>query len=187
MKEKLLNHWTKVLGGLDNLKQIENIYTQNTIETGDLSGTIKEWTTAQGQHKSCINLGDVFKTTTGFDGKNAWNQDQNDNIRDLAGVELESEITTAYLGSYSHLFQDRLPGRVEYLGEDEAGTHYILKLLPHNGVPVIYHLDKVEVTGWCNAFDVLEDGFWAPYYDMHIIEDLDEEGIPSYSRECIKR
>ncbi|MFQ5793912.1 MAG: aspartyl protease family protein [Candidatus Bipolaricaulia bacterium] len=136
------NRWANALGGLDRLKQIENVYTRSAIEIGGLSGTVEEWQTAQGQYKQSVDLGGVYRFLTVFDGEKGWILDQNGKVRELAGTDLENEVTSTYLGSFSHLIPGRMSGRAENLGEDEAQQHDIVKLLPQGGRPVTCYLDK---------------------------------------------
>jgi len=138
--EQLIDRWAQALGGLEKLKQIENVYTLSVIETGGLSGTVEEWQTVQGQHKQRLDLGGVYKILTVFDREKGWILDQNGKVQALAGTELESEVTAAYLGSFSHFIMGRMPGRADYLGEDES--HHILRLLPDGGRPVTVYLSK---------------------------------------------
>jgi len=138
--EELVRRWTEALGGPERLKGIENVYTKSAIETGGLSGTVEEWTTSQGQHRQRLDLGGVYQSLTVFDGGQGWMLDPNGKVQELVGSELKGEITTAYLGSYSHLVPGRMPGRAAYLGEDEES--YIVKFLPQGGRLVTVYLDK---------------------------------------------
>lgn len=142
-KEKdLFRGWARALGGEERLRRIENTYIRGRIETGGLSGTFEEWRIAKGQHKQKIELGEVSKQLTIFDGHNAWILDQNGSFQELTGTDLENEVTAAYLGSLSYLIPGRMPGRAEYLGEDDTKQNYMLKIWPQGGRPVTFYIDK---------------------------------------------
>jgi len=140
--EEVLHRWAEALGGVEKLKGIENTYTKIEIKTAGLTGVVEDWQTIQGQHRQSVDLAGVYKSLTVFDGSKGWNQDHNRKIQELSGTDLEDEITTAYLGSYSYFFSDRKPGKVEYLGEDKSKKNYVVKLLPAGGKPITYYLDK---------------------------------------------
>ena len=59
-----------------------------------------------------------------------------DSVQELRGADLEREVTSAYLASFSYLFPGRMPGRIEHLGEDETKQAHVLKILPQSGRPV---------------------------------------------------
>jgi len=77
-----------------------------------------------------------------FNSRIGWIVDQNGSVQELRGADLESEVTSAYLASYSYLFTGRLQGRVEHLGEDEAKRALVLNIVRHSGRPVTFYLDK---------------------------------------------
>jgi hypothetical protein len=138
--ESFLDRWRQALGGQERLRQVEVVYTRMAIEMGGLTGTVEEWNTAQGQHRQSLDLGGVYRALTVFDGERGWVLDQNGKVRDLAGIELEEEVTSAYLGSFSHLVPGRRPGRAELVSADEA--HAVLRLVPEGGRPVTCYLDQ---------------------------------------------
>ena len=70
-----------------------------------------------------IELGSAFKQLTVFNAHTGWIVDQSGSVQELSGADLESEITSAYLASFSHFFPDRLPGQIEYLNE-EQNSHW---------------------------------------------------------------
>ena len=70
--EAILTRMAQALGGLEKLRQIENIYTRGKVEAAGLKGTVDEWQTSRGQHKQIVDLGAVYKQTTIFDGTRGW-------------------------------------------------------------------------------------------------------------------
>jgi hypothetical protein len=77
-----------------------------------------------------------------FNGRIGWIVDQNGSVQQLRGADLESEVTSSYLASFSYLFPGRMPGRVEHLGEDETKHAHVLKILPQAGRSVTFFIDK---------------------------------------------
>ena len=139
---EVLRSWARALGASERLRRIENIYVRGRVETGGLSGLFEEWRVAKGQHKQNIELGETYKQLTVFNGDKGWIVDQNGSIQALTGADLASEVTSAYLASFSYLFPDRMPGRVEHLGEDETKHAHVLNILPQGGRSVTFYLDK---------------------------------------------
>src|SRR5262249_25981297 len=105
---EVLKGWARALGGLERLRRIENIYIRGKVEKGGLSGLFEEWRVARGQHKQNIELGEAYKQLTVFNGRLGWIVDQNGSVQELKGADLENEITSAYLASFSHFFGGRL-------------------------------------------------------------------------------
>ena len=126
-EDEVLRSWARALGGSERLRRIENIYVRGRLETGGLSGVFEEWRVAKGQHKQNVELGEAYKQLTVFNGHIGWIIDQNGSVQGLRGADLESEVTSAYLASFSYLFPNRMPGRVEHTGEDETKQALILK------------------------------------------------------------
>jgi hypothetical protein len=140
--EQIISRLAQALGGGEKLRQAENIYTRGRLELAGLTGTVEEWQSVRGQHRQSINLGDVYRNDTVFDGSRGWVRDQNGHIRDLAGSSLEDEILSAYLGSFSHLFEGRMPGSVTAGGTDPTGRYHLLQLKPQGGRAATLYLDK---------------------------------------------
>lgn len=140
--EDILIRLASALGGIEKLRQVENIYLRGSIEIAGLSGTIREWQTARGQYKQILDLGAAYKKTIILDGNHGWEVDRNNQVSDLTGVSLEEQILSSYLGSFSHLIPGRLPGSVTASGEDASGKYYVLQLRPQGGRGATYYLDK---------------------------------------------
>ncbi len=138
---ELLRRWAEALGG-EKIQNIKNVYIRSLTKIGELEFTSEEWQAAQGQHKQNIYSGHFRTKLMVFNGYGGWVRYQNAHVRDLAGRELAEEVSAAYLGSFSHLISDRMPGRAGYLGEDQSKRFYILKLEPQGGLPIICYLDK---------------------------------------------
>jgi hypothetical protein len=141
----ILNRMATALGGLEKLRAIEGIYMRGKVEVAGLSGTVEDWQTAHGEHKQIVDLGDVYKQTTIFNGTRGWVMDRNNQISDLSGISLKEEILSSYLGSFSYLFLGRLPGKVMSAGEDAGGKHFLLRVTPEGGSTALYAIDKTTL------------------------------------------
>ncbi len=104
-----------------------------------MEGRSAEWQRVSGERRSEFELGNVYGVTTVFDGRVGWQKDRSGAVRELAAHELEVERTLAYLGSFSHLFGDRLPGSVDYVGEQD-GFH-LIEVRPEGGRTARIFLD----------------------------------------------
>lgn len=144
-QESVLDAWAAALGGKEKLKSISSTYTRSSIATAELSGVVENWSTSTGKLKENALLGSVFKTTTIYDPeqKTGWIVDPKGAIRQLEGTDLQSQVTSAYLSSFSLFLPDRLPGTVTYEGEDINKHFDILKVQPEGGRAVRIYLDKV--------------------------------------------
>ena len=140
--ETILSRMAQALGGLEKLRQVENVYMRGKVEAAGLSGTVDEWQTSRGQHKQIIDLGDVYKQTTIFDGTRGWVIDRNNQVSDLAGVSLEKEILGNYFATFSYLFAGRMRGTVTPSGEDPTGKYYLIQLKPKDGAEATYAIEK---------------------------------------------
>ena len=162
--ETIVSRMAEALGGLEKLRQVENIYVHGKVEVAGLSGTIDDWQTASGQHKQIVDLGDVYKQTTIFDGTRGWVMDRNNQISDLAGISLEKEILSSYLGSFSYLVPGRLPGKVTSAGEDPARKYYLLRVKPQGGSETTLFVDQKTFLPF--SMEVLsKDGTTTTYFE----------------------
>ena len=135
MTEQLLQRWAQALGGRERLGTVNTLYIRSRIAMGGLTGTVEEWCTAQGRRRESFELAGVYKNLTVFDRGRAWVLDQNGKVRELAGVELEDEVTSTYLDSFAHLVPGRMAGTAEPAG---GGA---VRFRPTGGRPVTFHLD----------------------------------------------
>ena len=138
--EVILDRWTAALGGRNRLQQVKNAYTRSAYQGTAGTGVIEEWSTADGQRRQSNDL------TTGrvinvFAGSKGWIS-RDGQVRDLSPTEIEGARTPAYIGSYSHLIVGRLPGRAEYLGEDNSKQNYVLRVVPQGGRPSTFYINK---------------------------------------------
>lgn len=140
--ETLLSRMADALGGAEKVRAVENISMHGKLQVSGFSGTVDDWQTARGQHRQVVDLGEAYKETTIFDGMRGWVVDRNNHISDLAGVSLEKEILSNYLGSFSYLVPGRLAGQVSAAGEDPTKKYYLLRIKPQGGTETTYSIDK---------------------------------------------
>ena len=129
-QDEVLRGWRQALGG-SLLEHVNTVHKRMTIQTGGLEGTAEDWQQVSGEHRSAAELGAVFSETNVFDGRVGWQKNQSGAVRELAAHELEIERTLSYLGSFSHLFGDRLQDEVTYLGEQS--DFHVLEVTPEGG------------------------------------------------------
>ena len=137
-QDEVLRGWRQALGG-SLLERVSTVYQRMTVQTGGLEGTAEDWQQVSGERRSVFELGSVYSETNVFDSRVGWKRDRSGAVRELAAHELEAEQTLSYLGSFSHLFKDRLPGEVSYLGEQD-GLH-VLEIKPEGGRTARVFLD----------------------------------------------
>ena len=97
----VLDRWASALGGRERLQTVRTIYTRSAVETGGLKGTMQTWSDSAGRHKEIADFGNLLRETTVFDGARGWNRNTNGKVHELAGTDLEEQVTEAYLASYS--------------------------------------------------------------------------------------
>lgn len=139
---ELLNRFAEAIGGMQRLQQVQSIYSRAKLEFSGTSGAIEDWQKPDGQHAVMIDLSPLFKQRRVFDGHKGWIVGPKGRVREMQPDELEDEILSSYLGSYSFFFQNRLPGTVAIGGEDRAAPYYVLQLNPQGGRRALYYLDK---------------------------------------------
>jgi predicted aspartyl protease len=106
-----IDAWATAVGGRPALSRITAVHGKGTYERGGVRGTIDVWETASGQRREDIVQGPIHELRV-FDGTRGWLVDRNGEVRELAGFELDDQVTLAYLGSFSALLTDRRPGTV---------------------------------------------------------------------------
>ena len=136
----ILERWTEALGGKDQLRLVRNSYQKYAYEGTAGRGVIEEWSTSDGKRRQDSDL------TTGqeiniFDGSSGWIS-LNGQVRKYSPAEVEAARTSAYVGSYSHLIPGRLPGSADFLGEDDSGHNYVLRVTPQGGWASKFYIDK---------------------------------------------
>jgi len=171
-KEQVLARWAYALGGRENLQHANTIHLRGSIETGGLKGTYERWTTARGELRTTIELDGAFRQTVVFDGQMGWVQDTSGTVHELSGDVFKGVVSSAYEASDSFLFTGRVPGQVEFAGEDASRDAYVLRLEPQDGSAVTVYLDKQmflpsrEETGGAMGSRVITFSDWRDFGGM---------------------
>ncbi len=134
----VIDRWMAALGGKERLGRVSSVYVKAVIVRGGEIGTLENWQTAGGEYKTTVMLGD-HEIITVCNGKTGWSS-VDGSARDLQGEALAGAITRSYLGSYSQFFPERLPGTVEWVGEEADA--YVIRIEPAGGTTVRFYLDK---------------------------------------------
>jgi hypothetical protein len=142
-KDECCHGGPKPRGGRENLQNVRTIHLRGTIETGGRKGSYERWTGMRGELRTVVDLPGVYRQTAVFDGRQAWIQDPSGTVHELTGDMFRSMVSSAYEVSDSFLFSGRLPGRVEFLGQDAGQGAYVLRLEPENGTALTVFVSKV--------------------------------------------
>ncbi len=137
----LLERWARALGGRDSVTQTRVVHAEYRLQAYGLEGTLDEWAHADGWRRSEVDLAGLFTTTQVRGPGGAWTRDQNAKVSDLAGFNLQNEITEAYLASWSHLAPGRMAGEVTILDPDPETGAPRLRIAPEGGLPAVFVLD----------------------------------------------
>lgn len=142
---RILGRWVDALGGIKSLQNVKSVCIRSTLETGGLRGIKEECSTSSGQHWESVALEDgAYKLLKVLDERGrGWVRDQNGRVRELEGFELAHEISSAFLGSFSHLVGGRMRGRVESSGRSERPESQTVQILPQKGSPVMFYFDTL--------------------------------------------
>lgn len=140
--ERILARWAEALGGEQRLRNIRNVYTKANYSGTAGSGVVETWQTARGQTKQSNELTSGHEINV-FDGKKGW-VSYSGRVREYSPEETSAFLSGAYFGSNSHLIPGRLPGRVEFVGEDSEQKNYILRIAPDQGNASEIYIDKIS-------------------------------------------
>jgi len=111
----------KSVGGEEavaRLRAVTTMYADGTALLNDLPGSFEMYVALPNRICQRISLGPMTVTQV-FDGRDAWQQDQNGMVSELSGYEERTLINLVYIQTYSYVFDDRVPGGREYLGEED--------------------------------------------------------------------
>jgi hypothetical protein len=133
----------EALGGIERLARFRSLYLKYQIEVGGLTGTDEFWHDARGAQRESLDVPGAFTDVVVFDGTNGWQRGASGTVMPMSGVDLADVVTQAYLGSYMHLIQGRMPGAVRRLGVDREHRLVRLRIAPEGGTAVTLALDTV--------------------------------------------
>lgn len=141
-KDEILRRWAAALGGQEKLAAIHVLHVKSKLATGGLKGAYEEWDSERGQHRDVTDIPGAFSQDEIYDGQKGWVRELSGKVHELSGSDLEDQVTSAYQGSFSWLVPGRMPGEVEFMGEDPSHATYVFNLKPKNGKPYSVFLDK---------------------------------------------
>jgi hypothetical protein len=139
--QAVLDGWAEALGGRDRLAQAKTWHIENKITAFGLEGTIHEWYTADGNHRMELDLAGLFGITIVRTPENCWLMDQNGKVSEMAGKDLQDEISQVYLGTWSHLLKGRMKGEVPLIGTDTETGQLTVIAAPDGGTEMTFFLD----------------------------------------------
>src|SRR5579884_3563336 len=141
-KDEILERCITALGGRERLSAVASAHTKSSLSMGGLKGTYEQWDSDRGQYRDSANVPGVFQQDQVFDGNKGWVRDLSGTVHELSGSDLEDVVTNAYQATFSWLLPDRLPGRLDFTGEDSSHAHYVFNIAPEHGKPYTIFLDK---------------------------------------------
>ncbi|MEW5922754.1 MAG: aspartyl protease family protein [Candidatus Zixiibacteriota bacterium] len=116
------------------LRNINSIKTTATVDLGGLNGTMEIIFVVPDKIYNLTDLG-ILRLAQTYNGESAWMEDQNGQILELSGMEKKNLITSAYMAGMSYLFDDRMPGTVDFQKDTvlKETTYELFLLLPDGG------------------------------------------------------
>ncbi len=147
--QMVLDGWAKALGGRERLAAAGIRHSRIQVQMFGFDGVVEDWLAPDGRHRFDLDLGGIFKITLVRTPEVCWIMDQNGKVSEQAGKDLQDEITSVYLETWSHLLPGqgpdqmahRMPGRVEYLGRDADNGYHAVRCLPEGGTPITFYID----------------------------------------------
>jgi hypothetical protein len=113
-----------------------------TIATPGQTGVIEEWLSSNGQHTIVTDLSPLTRSRVVFNGRTGWAVDERGKVHDLNPGQVQNQILSRYIDTYSYLLPNRIPGIVTSLGEDNTKTRYVLRLAPDGGRSALCYVDE---------------------------------------------
>lgn len=141
-KDEILERCITALGGRERLSAVASAHTKSSLSMGGLKGTYEQWDTGRGQYRDSANVPGVFQQDQVFDGHKGWVRDLSGTVHELSGSDLEDVVTDAYQATFSWLLPGRMPGRVNFTGEDPSHALYVFNIAPAQGKSYTIFLDK---------------------------------------------
>jgi hypothetical protein len=116
---------------LEKIRGARTIYASGNMSLNGMPGTFVSYVALPDKFYLHVDLSS-FSVTQAYDGHTAWQRDLNGMVSELSGYEKSSLMTQVYFQTYSYLFDDRLPGTVEYrrLTERDGKEYYEVVFKP---------------------------------------------------------
>ena len=101
---------------VDSLREMTSFTAEGAVTLNGLPGRFTEYFVPPDRSHLRLDLG-TFSMVQAYDGRTAWQKDQNGQVSELKGYEKQEILKATYFHSFSYLFPDRVPGDREYLGD----------------------------------------------------------------------
>jgi hypothetical protein len=137
----VLDGWAQAIGGRDRLAQVKTSHTKSKITAFGMQGTVDEWHTAEGNHRMDLDLAGIFRITIVRTPENCWLLDQNGKVSEMAGKDLQDEISDVYMRTWSPLLEGHMAGDVSLSGTDAETGQLTLEIVPDGGTEMTFFLD----------------------------------------------
>lgn len=137
----VLDGWAQAIGGHDRLAQVRTWHTTSKITAFGMEGTTDEWHTAEGNHRLDLDLAGIFRITVGRTREACWLLDQNGKVSEMAGKDLQDEISDVYMRTWCPLLEGRMPGEVRLTGTDAKTGQLTVEIVPDGGTEMTFFLD----------------------------------------------
>ena len=109
--EEVLAKHLAALGGADAVNAITSTRVEGKISTGGLEGVVTSVYEAPENEYEDNKIGPI-EQQEGYDGKTAWQQDSNGNVRPLGGDELRDLRNQLYFDTNSYVIPGRVHGKI---------------------------------------------------------------------------
>lgn len=140
-QKAVLDGWAKALGGRDALARPQTWHIESKLSAFGLEGTVDEWYAAEGKHRMEFDLAGLFRITIVRTPENCWMLDQNGKVSEMAGKDLEDEISQVYVGTWSHLLDGRMKGDVPLTATVAETGQLNVVVAPDGGTEMTFYLD----------------------------------------------
>jgi predicted aspartyl protease len=114
--EPALDAWALAIGGRGAIDAFGALHAKGSYEKGSMRGTIELWVTPRGERREEIVLGPLRELRV-YDGTQGWLVDRNQQVRELAGYELDDQRSLAFREAWAPLLVDRRAGNVTRDGD----------------------------------------------------------------------
>ncbi len=104
--------------GVERIKTLSTMHAKCDAVLNGMAGTADVYLAMPDKMYLELQLG-PYRLWQAFDGETAWARDHNGAISEITGYQKQELLTQVWFQSFSFLFDDRLPGGSEYLGEEE--------------------------------------------------------------------
>jgi hypothetical protein len=137
----VVDGWAQAIGGRERLAQVRTWHTKGKLTAFGMEGTMDEWHTAEGKHRLDLDLAGIFRITIVRTPENCWLVDQNGKVSEMAGKDLQDEISDVYMRTWSPLLEGRMPGEVTLTGTDAETGQLTVEIAPDGGTEMTFFLD----------------------------------------------